>query len=113
MNIDLHTQTILAAVQTAVYVVLFILALVKLIRASINSRKFLIKFYICVLILTALELALQIYQLITLYRDDQLSVYLLMIINLYSMTMEAITVFILGDYWNETWEILTKQATEQ
>jgi len=113
MDADIHIQTVLAAVQLSVYSVLLILAIVKLTKAFLNDKKFLIKFYICVTILTGLELALQIYQLVTLCREDEPSVYLLMIVNLYSMTMEAITIFILGDYWKETWEIITKQSTEQ
>jgi hypothetical protein len=100
MEVDMHTQTILAAVELAVFAALLILGLFKVAKAAMNSRKFLIKFYVCVIVLTTLELALQIYQLITLCQGGQPSVYVLMIINLYSMTMETITIFILGDYWN-------------
>jgi hypothetical protein len=87
MDADTHTQIILASVQLAVYAVLLILAVSKFVKAILNNRDFLIKFYMCVTILSILELCLQIYQLVTLCKEGQPSVYILMIINLYSMTM--------------------------
>lgn len=54
MNTDMDTQIILASVQLAVYSILFMLAVFKFVKAIRNNRDFLIKFYICVTILSIL-----------------------------------------------------------
>lgn len=43
----------------------------------------------------------------------QLNIAIFIIVNLYAITFEAFTIFLLADYWNETREIITKSSTEQ
>ena len=91
---------ILNSIQLATYVLILTLAVVKLIKASRNQRAFLAKFYICVTCIAAIEIGMQSYQLAVEVNSSQLSIAIFIIVNLYAITFEAFTIFMLADYWN-------------
>jgi len=43
---------------------------------------------------------------------NDISIVVIIVINVYAMCVEAAAIFNLSDFWGETSEILTKQSTE-
>jgi hypothetical protein len=83
------------------------------IDAHNNSRYFLRKFYGCVTVIAAIEIGIQSYEVVIEDSSSQPHIYIFIIINLYAITCEAVAIFMLSDYWNETKEIILKSSTEE
>lgn len=72
----------------------------KVARSIMYSREFLTKFYICTTIIACIEIAMQAYQLSVEVNHGQPHTYIMVIVNLYAMTCEAVAIFFLSDYWH-------------
>lgn len=59
-----------------------------------------------------LNIGMQGYQIAVEVEGEQPQIYILVIVNVYTMGWEAVTVLLLSDYWHETKEIITKSSTE-
>ena len=62
--------------------------------------------------LVAVEAGNQGYQLAQLTQDQQPEIYIIVVVNVYAMVLEAIIIFKLSDFWHNSGSILSKQSTE-
>jgi hypothetical protein len=99
-------QFTLTGIQLLFFMVLGCLAVYKMILSKKNNAKFLLGFYLFALLDILVYLTMMVYQLVKLAFDDEIHLIVLVIINVYSMIIEAIIISLLSFYWKETEALL-------
>ena len=102
---------ILNSLLLALYAVTFLFGIVRVVMAYLRDKHFLVGFFSIVASIAALEMAIQAYQVVMLSTGNDISIGIIIVINIYAMVVEAAAIFNISDFWGETSEILTKQST--
>lgn len=90
----------------ALFVVLASLAVYKMLLSKQNNAKFLLVFYLFVLLDVLVYVAMMIYQIVKLGLNNEIYLIVLVMINVYAMIIEAVLISLLSFYWKETEAIL-------
>lgn len=107
-TIDTNLQLILNSVQLSVYIILLGMSIFKLARSVKNTLSFLVRFYSAIIFTILLQIGIQSYQVVMEAQGKTAQNYIFVIINLYAITGEGLTILFMADYWGETKEIITK-----
>ena len=99
-------QIAIVGIQLLLFLALGCLAVYKMILSKQNNAKFLLGFYLFALLDILVYSAMMIYQVVKLAFGDEIYLIVLVIINVYSMIIEAIIIALLSFYWKETEAIL-------
>ena len=104
MNIDFNKewQMIVTSLQLTLYAALGAISVYKIILSKNNKAKFLLVFYLFAFLDILVYAAMMVYQIVRLTFDKEIHLLALVIINVYSMILEAVLLFLLSFYWKET-----------
>ena len=83
--VDENVRRILNYILMALYALILLFGFIRLLLAFIRSRKFLKMFFALVIIITAIELAIQIYQVVQQENKSEIFYPIVIVINIYAM----------------------------
>ena len=81
------------------YGVLLLFGIVRVIMAYLREKQFLVGFFSIVCLIAALEAAMQAYQVVMLTKGNDISIIIVIVINVYAMIVEAAAIFNISDFW--------------
>jgi hypothetical protein len=102
VSFNRNIQITLTALQLAFYILLGLISAYKMFLSKKNNAKFLLALYLFTLLDTIAYSSMLIYQVVTLAFNEELHMIVLVMVNVYSMILEAVIISLLSFYWKET-----------
>lgn len=112
VNLARSLQIVLTSLLLAFYIILSALSVYKTYLSKQNNAKFLLVFYLFVFVDTLVYCSMMIYQVVQLASDHEVQMIVLVVINVFSMILETVIIFMLSFYWKETEAILRGSGLE-
>lgn len=112
VNFNRQFQIILTSIQLVLYVGLGVLATYKILIAKKHNAKFLCLFYLFVLLDTIAYSSMMVYQIVKFALNEDIYMIILVMINVFSMIIEAVIISLLSFYWKETEVMLRGSGLE-
>ena len=112
VNLARSLQIVLTSLLLASYIILSALSVYKTYLSKQNNAKFLLVFYLFVFVDTLVYCSMMIYQVVQLASDHEVQMIVLVVINVFSMILETVIIFMLSFYWKETEAILRGSGLE-
>jgi hypothetical protein len=89
----------IVSIQLVLFVLSGCLAVYKMVLSKQNHAQFLFGFYLFAILDILVYSAMMIYQLVRLAFDQEIYLIVLVIVNVYSMIVEAVLIALLSFYW--------------
>lgn len=112
VNLARSLQIVLTSLLLAFYIILSAISVYKTYLSKQNNAKFLLVFYLFVFVDTLVYCSMMIYQVVQLASDHEVQMIVLVVINVFSMILETVIIFMLSFYWKETEAILRGSGLE-
>jgi hypothetical protein len=112
VNLARSLQIVLTSLLLAFYIILSAISVYKTYLSKQNNAKFLLVFYLFVFVDTLVYCSMMIYQVAQLASDHEVQMIVLVFINVFSMILETVIIFMLSFYWKETEAILRGSGLE-
>ena len=94
-----NVMLILNSTLLTLYGSTLLFGIVRVIVAYLRNKYFLASFFSIVSSITALEVGIQTYQVIMLTTGNNISILIIIVINVYAMIVEAAAIFNISDFW--------------
>lgn len=112
VNLARSLQIVLTSLLLTFYIILSAISVYKTYLSKQNNAKFLLVFYLFVFVDTLVYCSMMIYQVVQLASDHEVQMIVLVVINVFSMILETVIIFMLSFYWKETEAILRGSGLE-